>query len=500
MSKPADVPPPQRWTPVLMLICGIAALGFAFDIYELLMMPLIARPALAELLKVDPTTESGFQAILNWNAYIMWGSAICGGTFGLLGGYLTDRFGRRRVLTWSILLYAFSALAAGFSTSPVMLLVLRCTTFIGVCVEFVAAVAWLAELFPNPRQREAVLGFTQAFSSVGGLLVTVAYGILNYYGSSLPAIYGVDEPARLIWRYTLISGVIPALPLILIRPFLPESPIWQQRAAQGTLKRPSLGQLFQPRLRRTTLVTALLFACSYGVAFGAIQLTPQIVPGLLPEVRALPKLRREIEQVDRQSPQAAEMRRQMAAMGKKQESVVKDVQLWQEFGGLAGRFALAFLAMYVASRKTLLRMFQLPALVIIPLVFLFPAAGKTPAGILEALHTDHLTLLKIGIFIAGFLIVAQFSFWGNYLPLVYPVHLRGTGEGFAANVGGRMVGTAANALTGMLLAPVFRNAISGLTLPGSLAYASGTAALAIILVAVVATFWLPEPDPKALEE
>ena len=33
------------------------------------------------------------------------------------------------------------------------------------------------------------------------------------------------------------------------------------------------------------------------------------------------------------------------------------------------------------------------------------------------------------------------SFWGNYLPRVYPTHLRGTGESFAANVGGRMIGT-----------------------------------------------------------
>ena len=56
--------------------------------------------------------------------------------FGLLGGYLTDRLGRRRVLVWSILLYGFSACAAGFVTSPVWLLVFRCTTFVGVCVEF----------------------------------------------------------------------------------------------------------------------------------------------------------------------------------------------------------------------------------------------------------------------------------------------------------------------------------------------------------------------------
>ena len=46
--------------------------------------------------------------------------------------------------------------------------------FIGVCVEFVAAVAWLAELFPDPKQREKVLGYTQAFSSLGGLLVAGA--------------------------------------------------------------------------------------------------------------------------------------------------------------------------------------------------------------------------------------------------------------------------------------------------------------------------------------
>ena len=43
--------------------------------------------------------------------------------------------------------------------------------------------------------------------------------------------------------------------------------------------------------------------------------------------------------------------------------------------------------------------------------------------------------------------MAQFSFWGNYLPRVYPTHLRGTGESFAANVGGRMIGTSAALVT-----------------------------------------------------
>src|SRR5216110_1268696 len=189
------------------LIIFVAILGFAFDTYELLMLPLIARPALIELLHVDPATATGNAAILSWTGYMMWASAVSGGIFGLLGGYLTDRFGRKRVLVWSIFIYALSPCVAAFSTSATMLLVLRCTTFIGVCVEFVAAVAWLAELFPNPRQREKVLGFTQAFSSAGGLLVTLAFWIINSNREHLPAIFGPFDPAQnnLVWRYTLIS-------------------------------------------------------------------------------------------------------------------------------------------------------------------------------------------------------------------------------------------------------------------------------------------------------
>src|SRR4030095_6332176 len=164
-----------------------------------------------------------------WVGRLFYMPAFAGGIFGLIGGYMTDRFGRRRVLTYSILIYAVSAVLSGFSTSIEMLLILRCFVFIGVCVEFVAAVAWLAELFPEPGRREKVLGYTQAFSSLGGLLVATANGLCVADATSLPAIeaFGIDVAnPHAPWRYTLMSGVIPAIPLILIRPFLPESPIW----------------------------------------------------------------------------------------------------------------------------------------------------------------------------------------------------------------------------------------------------------------------------------
>jgi MFS family permease len=505
MATGPTVPPAQKLTSTHWLIVIIAALGFAFDIYELLMMPLIQRPALAHLLGVNPDTDSGHQLILNWQANIMYASAVCGGVFGLLGGYLTDIFGRRRVLVWSILLYAFSAFFAGFSTSPEMLLVLRCTTFIGVCVEFVAAVAWLSELFPNPRQREAVLGYTQAFSSVGGLMVTGAYLLANHFQSSLPMIQipeflqGVfgdipDSQAQAPWRYTLISGVIPALPLIIIRPFLPESPAWQQKKASGTLKRPSLMELFRPAYLRTTLVTAVLFACGYGAAFGAIQFTPQIVPGLVPGLPRLAQLRKDYEKAQADGSDTVKLEGEIRELSRQQESVIGNVQLFQELGGLAGRFALAWLAVRIISRRKLLRLFLVPGLLIIPLVFFFPAAGNLPDLNLE--------ILRVGIFFAGFLTIAQFSFWGNYLPRVYPVYLRGTGESFSANVGGRMVGTAGNPLTAKLMAPLLigpyvtahlvEMGFQG-TRTATLAYSAAATALLVYAIAVVMSWFLPEP-------
>lgn len=428
------------------LICVIAAIGFAFDSYELLMLPLIVRPALIELLGVPPTSP----AINEWVGIVFYVPAVAGGIFGLLGGYLTDLLGRRRVLVWSILLYAFSAFAAGYTTSIQWFLFWRCCTFVGVCIEFVAAVAWLSELFPDPKQREKVVGYTQAFGSIGGLMVTGAYYLVVTYGESLPAIHGGHEA----WRYTLMSGIIPAIPLILIRPFLPESTIWDEKKRAGTLKRPSFGELFRPELRKTTVITTIMVACSFAAAFGAIQQVPRVVPGLA-EVSALPR----------------------AA----QEQTVSAVQSFQEFGGLSGRILLAYLAVHIVSRRRLLYVFQVPGLLFLPPVFLLAA-------------TNSLTLLQWGIFIVGLATIAQFSFWGNYLPRVYPTHLRGTGESFAANVGGRMIGTCAALVTTQLVA-----AMPG-TPPIKLAYASALVGTVAYVIGFAASFWLPEPKRQELPE
>ena len=164
------------------------------------------------------------------------------------------------------------------------------------------------------------------------------------------------------------------------------------------------------------------------------------------------------------------------------QSTIAGVQTLQELGGLVGRFILAFLAVRLVSRRKLLRVFQVPGLIIVPLVFLYPAV-------------HNLTLLKYGIFFAGLFTVAQLSFWGNYLPRVYPTHLRGTGESFAANVGGRMIGTSAALLTTQIA-----GRMPGDSPSAHLAYAAAVVAFIVYAIGFIASFWLPEPKQEELPE
>ncbi len=494
MSDTSAPPASFKLTSTQWLICVIASIGFAFDIYELLMLPLIVKPALATLSTqlVEQLVAGGMEkadAVALWSPggkeYIRWARtlffvpALAGGVFGLIGGYLTDRLGRRRVLTFSILLYAGSAFAAGFATSLSYLLVMRCLVFIGVCVEFVAAVAWLAELFPDPHQREKVLGYTQAFSSIGGLLVALANKGAIAWAALLPAIQGGHEP----WRYTLISGLLPAIPLILIRPFLPESPVWQKKRESGTLKRASIMQLFSPELRRATIFTTLVFASSYGIAFGALQQLPQILPGHVDVKAVAEKAQAKVKEAAGEKP-VTPRELKLAGAGAT-ENIVANVQSYQEIGGMVGRILLAVLALYVVSRRTLLRIFQIPSLVMITGLFWYISTHLNEAGSLGG--------IQVAVFVAGLLTVAQFSFWGNYIPLVFPMHLRGTGESFAANIGGRVIGTAAAFLTITL-------SESKPPDPAKIALMGAYVAGAYALIGTILTQWLPEPPKEGMAD
>ena len=560
MSTPSGTSSIDSRTRIIVLL--IASIGFLFDTYELLMTPLVGVPAIAELLGLPPNNP----LVTDWTGRMLWISALCGGTFGLMGGWLIDRFGRKRIMAASIFLYAFSPFAAAFSTTLASFVFFRSLTFVGVCIEFIAAITWLAELFEDRKQREFALGFTQAFASLGGILVTALNGWIVIHSNEFMALPIPDIfNAHASWRYTLMTGIIPALPIALLLPFVPESRVWLERRASDSLARPSLAGLFTPELRRTTLVTAALSACAYAAAFGALQLTPlRIIPGVpeLAEQRAVLKpLQDEARTINvgileldpalkaaysavpglrelaakraknriafraalkaEDKAKAAELGAEFKALGEaldqltttvpdvkkslvdrekllkqlgdnreKQETPDKAIkargnaaQFWQEMGGLIGRILLAILVLLAVTRRRLLRIFLIPGLLAVPLTY-FSLYHTGGAG------------LNWAIAVCGLLVVAQFSYFGEFLPKVFPVHLRGTGGSFATNVGGRMIGTSAAFLTTNILAPL----MPGVSTFDKVAFAAGVVGTTVFALGFALSFLLPEPKvEKALE-
>jgi hypothetical protein len=92
------------------------------------------------------------------------------------------------------------------------------------------------------------------------------------------------------------------------------------------------------------------------------------------------------------------------------------------------------------------------------------------------------------------LTVAQFSYFGEYLPKVFPMHLRGTGGSFATNVGGRMIGTSMAFLTTSFVAPMIAG--KGPLLPMHVAMAAGYVGTGIAVISFIVGFLLPEPKSE----
>lgn len=491
MSSPvpaasAGLAPVTRW-----LVLLVAAIGFLFDTYELLMFPVIGAQSVGQLLDSPPSSD----IVRQWTSRMLWIAALAGGTFGLLGGLLTDRFGRKTVMVGSILVYSLSPVAAAYSKELWHLVLFRCTTFIGVCVELVAAVTWLAELFQDKKQRELAIGWTLACASLGGIFVTEVFNeIVAFLRDNPTGVSWLPVPVA-AWRYTLLTGLIPGAMILVLMPFVPESKVWKDRKLSGTLKRPKFSELFSPELRRTTIVTTLLSACGYAAAFGALQLTPSLMtPGLprediaekrkevAPAVKAATLKLKDANSEEEKKLARREVAKASLPFDKAVEPVRGNIQRWQEIGGLVGRILFAILLVYVASR-VLIRLFLLPGVILFPVTYL-------------VLYQSDYSIFATAIFFCGLLTVAQFSYVSEFLPRVFPVHLRGTGSAFATNVGGRMLGTMAATLNAEVLAPMFTSVEGN---PQKVAHAAAVIGGTVYVIALLLSFALPHPkdeEPK----
>ncbi|ELE9268357.1 MFS transporter [Enterobacter hormaechei] len=185
-----------------------SAIGYAMDGFDLLILGFMLHAISADL-NLTPT-QSG--SLVTWTLI----GAVAG---GIIFGALSDRYGRVRVLTWTIVLFAtFTGLCA-FATGYWDLLIYRTIAGIGLGGEFGIGMALAAEAWPA-RHRSRVSSYVALGWQAGVLLAAVLTPML------LPFIG---------WRGMFIVGVIPALIAWFIRHRLHEPDVFvNQSAAEKT--------------------------------------------------------------------------------------------------------------------------------------------------------------------------------------------------------------------------------------------------------------------------
>jgi MFS family permease len=215
-----------------------ALLGWMFDGFEMGLFPLVARPALQDLL--SNTGNEG--AVGLWFGVITAGFLVGAATGGVLFGWLGDRIGRVRAMTLSVLAYTLFTGMCGLAPNLQWFFLFRFIASLGMGGEWSLGVSLVMEIWPN-TSRGWLAGLIGAAANVGFLLIAVISlglsGILGWLTTTLEASPLPDSwVAALVahdgWRLLLLIGALPALLTFLIRLFVPESERWLHEQERGS--------------------------------------------------------------------------------------------------------------------------------------------------------------------------------------------------------------------------------------------------------------------------
>src|SRR5437763_2263979 len=201
-------------------VLAAALLGWMFDGLEMGLFPLVARPALRDLL-ADPTdAEVGLWFSVATAAFLV-GAA----TGGVLFGWLGDRVGRVRAMTLSVLTYAVFSGLCGLSTSAEQVAGLRFLSALGMGGEWSLGVGLVVEVWPN-RSRAMLAGLIGAIANVGHMLPgVIGYGLALVLGPLYGWLVHVGLPQSWVdyvlahegWRVLMFLGVLPAFLTFFVR-------------------------------------------------------------------------------------------------------------------------------------------------------------------------------------------------------------------------------------------------------------------------------------------
>lgn len=233
------------------------------------------------------STELGISAI--W-AGLIGASTLIGIFFGgPVFGYLTDKFGRRRLFTIDIIAFIILGLLQVVVVTDWQLFVVRVLLGLAIGAEYAIGPPMLAEFSPS-RGRGSRLTSLQVCWYAGYLLsVLVAYGML-----------ALDVH----WRWILATSAVPAIVTLVLRFGLPESPRWLMsrgrieearrivvrylgesffddeelhgESAEGADYR----KLFAPGMRSRTTFVCVFWACLVAPYFAIFTFAPQVLSSL----------------------------------------------------------------------------------------------------------------------------------------------------------------------------------------------------------------------------
>ena len=171
----------------------------------------------------------------------LWGTVVG----ALIGGKLSDRFGRKRTLQAVGLLYLVSAVWSALAGCPVEMIVARLVGGLGVGISTIAAPVYIAEI--SPAESRGRLTALFQFNIVFGVLAALTSNLL------------LKDVGANAWRWMLGAEAFPALAFVLLTPFLVESPRWREMKEEG--KRMKEEVRMEPFFSKANLRPILLAFC-----------------------------------------------------------------------------------------------------------------------------------------------------------------------------------------------------------------------------------------------
>ncbi len=200
----------ERPTRTHFLILAMSWAGWLFDFYDLMLFSFLVIPIKKSLALEDASLS------------LLVGTTLAATALGgIVFGWLADRFGRKTVLSWTIVVYSAGAFLCGFAQGAAWLAVCRIVTGLGVGGEWATGQTLVGETFPA-RMRGRFAAVMQTGAPLGIALASVVGGFVQ---PALASALGPDWG----WRGCFFISVVPALLVVIIRRHMPESDVWLER-------------------------------------------------------------------------------------------------------------------------------------------------------------------------------------------------------------------------------------------------------------------------------